>query len=146
MTYELAKQLKDAGFPQGESFENVLTQGIAMAYLRESKPDDVLLDKYEKALNSLRAMYEDDKEWVYQPSLSELIEACGDIILFKLPKENEWESELNGSWVAVQSSVYADSIYLCASDMFIDTSFSGETGSTPEEAVANLWLALNAKD
>lgn len=34
MNYELAKKLKDAGFPQGEVLENVLSKGVALAYLR----------------------------------------------------------------------------------------------------------------
>lgn len=62
LPYELAKQLKDAGFPQGDNFEEVTMEG-AKASLLESKR---------------RAMDEYGKESVHYPTLSELISACGD--------------------------------------------------------------------
>lgn len=124
MRYELAKQLKDAGFPQGEKFENVLQKGVLLAYLRESKPDDVLLDKYEKALNALKDVYKDDEEVVHVPSLEELIKACGDEFsrLVQTFEPKGWEAkstEINQRIV--------------------------QTGLTPSEALANLWLELNKK-
>lgn len=94
MNYELAKQLKDAGFPQRQrkgTFPWKLTK----------------------------------KEDCYVPTLSELIEACGDDLEeIKQMKESDlvsykWEAYTNGYYVV---------------------------GSTPEEAVANLWIALNKKD
>lgn len=57
---------------------------------------------------------------LWQPSLSELIEACGE--KFSNLRNDE------GRWIATASGVSY-----------------GQTGSTPEEAVANLWLALNEK-
>lgn len=84
MNYELAKQLKDAGFPwKGPFFENE-------EYYRE-----------------------------YYPTLSELIEACGDKF------DALVSSERSGGWMATDGR-----------------GLSGD-GSTPEEAVANLWLELN---
>ncbi len=128
ITYELAKELKDAGFPQGDSFENVIAHGTAMAYLRESKPSDELLEKYEKSLRDLKEMYEDDNEWVYQPTLSELIEACGD----KFGGISRAKHPIKiGQWAA----------YVITAIEFNDM----VGGSTPEEAVANLWLQLNKK-
>lgn len=81
MNYELAKKLKDAGFPQ---------DGIGQFI-------DVKLAS---------------------PTLSELIEACGD--KFRgLSKRANWRAQ--------------------------DVMGIEEFGDTPEEAVANLYLALNNK-
>ena len=52
MNYELAKELKDAGFPQDYS------QGVLAHFVFEA--DDITSDS------------------AYEPTLSELIEACGD--------------------------------------------------------------------
>ncbi len=90
MNYELAKELKDAGFTKG---------------------------------NIAAEMMEGEKE-TYYPTLSELIEACGEEFegVFK---------EIDG-W-----SASADKI-----DGYKD--YEGR-GSTPEEAVARLWLALTSR-
>lgn len=114
MNYGLAKKLRDAGFPQdGKNY--TVTGGR----------------RYAEGINS--------DEFAYVPTLSELIEACGDILLYKLPKNNKWSGE-KGVWVASDVKEY-----LCADTYFIDTSFDGHIGLTPEEAVARLWLALNKK-
>lgn len=82
MTYELAKQLKDAGW--GGIFFNTI-----------------------------------DKEYQGLPTLSELIEACGDGWKFQLTRAIEgWHCKMRG----------------CEGN-----------GQSPEEAVAKLWLALNSK-
>jgi hypothetical protein len=95
MTYELAKTLKDAGFPQN------LNPGNGEGFVYEGD--------HPKGPG------------VYCPTLSELIEACGsDFYELK---------NLTFGWIA-----NADSDYLKRGD-----------GSTPEEAVARLWLALNKK-
>ncbi len=83
MNYELAKQLKDAGFPQDEC----CVHGKS------------------------------GHDHVFEPSLSELIEACGD--------------EFHGLWRVMDEWFAKD-----ARGLEIK-------GSTPEEAVAKLWLALN---
>ena len=88
MNYELAKQLKDAGFP----------------------------DKYTKDCKCLPVL-----------SLSNLIEACGENFAGlgrnKFKKEIRWLASQNidkfGNWLGLYGH-----------------------GSTPEEAVAKLWLAL----
>jgi|SRR6185369_16818238 len=98
MTYELAKQLKDAGFPQ-----------------KQLK----LVDAYEQAL---------EKEQVYIPSLSELIEACAD----KFDSLCRNRRGLLGHEFVVWIAYHSDS-----------ATQTGD-GKTPEEAVAKLWLALNA--
>ena len=95
MDYKLAKQLKDAGFLQYGAGHNIWPIG------------------YDSMLH-------DSSIEVYKPTLSELIESCGESIgsLFQL--ENGWGAE---------SELYKlESI-----------------GNTPEMAVANLWLLLNNK-
>lgn len=69
-------------------------------------------------------------ESVKDPNLSELIKACGEHLshIKRLP---------NGVWFAVS--------HCGCSRHQIDGNNLEEVGSTPEEAVANLWLALNKK-
>jgi hypothetical protein len=99
MTYELAKQLKDAGFP------------------------------FNWGVNGDTMLYDDF------PSLSELIEACGDKFVLHSPKSKDINEEYytpsETEWTAYsQTERFGTIIY---------------KGSTPEEAVANLWLKLNEK-
>lgn len=82
-----------------------------------------LKDAGYKQGGSPNTMYSpDQKEIVYIPTLSELIKACGDdfsgLIINRGPL-----SDVNTKWS-------------CAGGRFIGL------GSTPEEAVANLWLSL----
>lgn len=92
MTYELAKQLKDAGFPQKEN-----------TYWKNERGEGTL--------------------GVYAPTLSELIEACGEEFY----------------------SIRKQTLKYCAESVASDDRFFQAKGSTPEEAVANLWLELNKK-
>jgi hypothetical protein len=98
MEYELAKELKDMGFPQGTTVDANRYNHLA--------PD-----------GNPTAPYLID--CAYIPTLEELIEACGGFAfkLLKLPGER---------WFAEESG---DNAY----------------GSTPLEAVARLYLALNKK-
>lgn len=68
-----------------------------------------------------------DGEVISCPTLSELIEACGDKFA-SLTREVQTSTFKTEGWVS----------YL------YDSILEGK-GSTPEEAVANLWLALNTK-
>lgn len=92
MNYELAKQLKEAGFPQG----------------------DMGGFNFQDNLN--------------YPTLSELIENCGDKFVSLMQTKKRW--------IATYSQ-----------EGFTPTSENDEsvTGSTPEIAVARLWLELNKK-
>lgn len=108
--YELAKELKDAGFPQ---------KGYGVY-----APDPAT------GLNFPNTGFT-----AYVPTLSELIEACG--FRFSLLKRIAPErGSLKDRWKA---------------DGYDGTPLEGsmaltsELGSTPEEAVARLWLALNKK-
>lgn len=89
MDYALAKALKDAGYPQERR------RGYACAPM------------------------ENDAEFVYTPTLPELIEAVKNLRLkFTL---NGFEDHWNAHCSTTES----------------------RSGSTPEEAVARLWLALH---
>lgn len=95
MTYELAKQLKDAGFQQIIPGDNRPHGGI-----------------WERGLEG-EAMI---------PTLSELIDACGaDFKSLRLDR---------GGWIADASAWLR---------------LSSITGSTAEQVMAELWLAINKK-
>ncbi len=107
ISYELALKLKEAGLKQwGHSF----------AFKKEDG-SNVLLTTLG---NNIEA---EKKGYMYSPSLSELIEACGD-------KFYALESPLDGTgyWTAKANQVGVS-----------------EMGKTPEEVVSLLWLALQNK-
>lgn len=94
MTYELAKKLKDAGFPYGEySFNTVYREEAPLAGQR-----------------------------IPVPTLSELIEACGE--RFDTLEYFRYTGGHLNKFVATYGKDYF------------------ESGKTPEEAVAKLWLSL----
>jgi len=101
MNYELALQLKNAGFPQTN--KGGIFQG-----------DEIKTELPGKAF-----------EMVSDPTLSELIEECGDrfdkleLIQSLDGKTKEWEATGDKYWNGY--------------------------GSNPKEAVSNLWLAINKK-
>jgi len=99
--YELAKELKDAGYLQ-----SACGGGI---FLEEDGPK--LQDQYPS------------EQSAYVPTLSELIEECGE--------DFETLSRFEGKFYC----------YLPHKEAYAQQ-FEGDT---PEEAVAKLWLALNKK-
>lgn len=106
MNYELAKELKEAGFPQkglGRWVDD--TNGIW-----SDRPD-----------------YDSKFAFAYFPSLEELIEACGEAFNdLQRPTSDTAERK----WYALATAPTKPWPH-------------GE-GETPTEAVARLWLALNA--
>lgn len=104
ISYGLAKELEEAGFPQSGDFYSP----------KEGQPN---------AGNVFfRPFKEDTVNMILLPTLSELIRACGEKFdcLTKVGINY-------GNWQAMSlASLLAN-------------------GSTPEEAVAKLWLALNTK-
>jgi len=92
MNYELAKKLKDAGFPK-ETF-------------RVTVPNNKYPNRYGQS---------------NCPTLSELIEACGEDL--------DGIMKSKGEWVAMKDR------YKSLGECFF--------GSTPQEAVARLWIELN---
>lgn len=109
ITYELAKQLKDAGFKQYGDGKRENEVGLPILIGMDFNSGEY-------------------GNYCYFPTLSELIEACGDRFygVLRGPFKKYWEA---GEYWG-----YAE--------------FCGTIGqgSTPEEAVANLWLELNKKD
>ncbi len=101
MNYKLAKKLKDAGFPQSPKNKEVWTY------------------QFEN-------MDEETGECVRIPTLSELIEACGEGIgtIWKSPVDHKWH----------------------ACTMVESNHLESDGYKYPEEAVANLWLKLNEQE
>ncbi len=110
MNYELAKKLKDAGFPQRLS--------VGTFYFSDLDGENLCLIKDGNDF---------PRDYNYRcivPTLSELIEACGDKF-YSLVKRGE-------NWFAQRSNSYGKLI-------------ADSLGKTPEEAVTNLFIALNTK-
>lgn len=110
LSYETALKLKEAGFPQGAN-ESYLCQ-----FNNETKEEDC----------------------AYNPTLSELIEAC--------PKKHTIEDYFEGDFTLQYWTTKLKQVWHCGYDGG-DGWYEGAEGegSTPEEAVANLWLELNKK-
>lgn len=118
ISYELAKKLKDAGFPQPESKNYdcwILTETYGSAYYSGVSNDiEPYLCRFTPGMTYTR--------WhIWVPTLSELIEACEDDFL-SLKRYKAF----GGTFCATSKKVKEE--YL---------------EPTPEEAVALLWLALN---
>lgn len=119
ITYELAKKLKDAGFKQE-------TAPISLyVWIDGAHAPYKLVDGYKDILNI--------KNCAYCPSLSELIEACGEwfFTLIKMPGE-EWRINEPKPYTSITRQMVNGTEYII--------------GKTPEEAVAKLWLKLNKND
>ncbi len=135
ISYELAKKLKDAGFPQVFKAGSCVLykneryihtggghNGNEGLYVREGHT--CCLDEYNKEdsdvdINNFIKNIE-DTDLLLLPSLSELIEACGESF-YSLDRSNlGWQ---------------------CSGEKHIVSNFF----KTPEESVANLWLKLNEK-
>ena len=116
MNYELCKSLKDAGFPQ----ENT---GYCCYY--------IYTDRY----GYLESVGDQPQEgFIRKPSLSELIEACAE--------DEQTFNLFNGYLIGKEGMWHASSTYI------VHPEHGGSLichGSTPEEAVARLWLELNKK-
>ncbi len=116
MNYELAKELKEAGFHQN-------TDGggeVLWPY-----------GKYPKPRTDIGG------EMVYAPTLSELIEACGEEF-WSLERRKRGDPlspiDYEKEWIAVEHPRNSDEL--------LKTKCLGDT---PEEAISRLWLALNKK-
>lgn len=101
ISYELAKSLKDAGFPQP--------------------------DGHARGILSFKGSFVDE---AYIPTLSELIEACGDRFHCLVHEMNGGIDSDREFWSAGTTRDVTD----------------WQNGSTPEEAVAQLYLKLHAKE
>ena len=127
MNYDLAKQLKDAGFPQDKSQFIMRKYTLAKdAVIWQRPPDGMAL-----------ATLSGDLEWQLAfPTLSELVEACGDkFASLNLDKNDDfkWSAyTTKGKW-------REDLNDYCESECC-----GYQQGTTPEEAVAHLWLVLHS--
>ena|SRR5271155_4165582 len=114
INYELAKELKDAGFPQKTRFGSF--------YYHETTTE-FATPKVDLWLENLSTLKQPSCD-VLSPNLEELIEACGkDFIALSMSDDD------SGDWCAMGTGYNLGDI----------------EGSTPTEAVARLWLALNKK-
>ena len=93
MTYETAKKLKDAGFPQ-----NVWDFTLSNYAYNES--EELHLLHYDNDTdwligNDYQSRKSDGIDWTKEPTLSELIEACGDVFydLQQKPIKEGWEAQ-----------------------------------------------------
>ncbi len=100
MNYELAKELKDAGFSYRKDLHFAL------------KPDNTRRTVGDK----------EEGEYVYEPTLSELIEACGEHFEVLKHEKDGWRATWHDKVTEVNGY-----------------------GQTPVEAAARLWLILNKK-
>jgi hypothetical protein len=114
ITYSLAKELKDAGFPQIKN-PNIVTQGYYLNPL------------------GLKTYSPLSKRAVFLPTLSELIEACGDRFK-RLVRQSKTKYKAQGKGASREDGN--------RKSWFPDIHI---IGSSPEEAVAKLWLELNKK-
>lgn len=120
MDYSLAKRLKEAGFPQ----RTVRGNKPDAAYMKYGYP--MYMCEHGNSNCPDGATYYTCRKTAYMPPLAELIEACGRHYETLTRRVDEmYNTKEWGAWA------------------FNKTSAS--TGPTPEIAVANLWLALNAK-
>lgn len=125
MKYELAKQLKENGFSQEGDETYIVDGALSMGgTFKKTENGMVLVGDYSSS--------------VYCPTLSELIEACGDKelsmsckTLFSLTQEIGLTDTGWKVWWYAYKNIGGERV--------------GFNGSTPEEAVANLWLELNKK-
>lgn len=114
MNYELAKELKDAGFPQ---YVDESPNGRRYYFINEDNLS--FIHKGGPGTSSIDNAH-DGSDIMLAPTLEELIEACPQFTrLFVTQNETDcWRAE----------SDHPE----CIGDAF-----------TPQEAVARLWLALN---
>lgn len=134
MNYELARQLKDAGFEQRNDlldfeFNKEPLHEVGYHLLRENG------DSYDEFNDRTMYLYyfsedyvkgEGTKYIVYIPTLEELIDACGDELhIISRNKQEGW------------------SAYNHEEGYYSEKTSIRTTGKTPTESVAKLWLELN---
>lgn len=126
MNYELAKQLKDAGFPLISLATPAIAQTASRSY----------------CVFCGFPFLEIDGQYYLQPVLDVLIAACGEGI-FQLLRQSEWHARTTDKWQAVMAR---PQIMKELSMKELHRAQLEVYGQTPEEAVARLWLALNKLD
>ncbi len=124
LSYNLAKELKDAGFPQ-----DIKSGDMSCGC------EDRMKDSISRGEN-IKLVFDCRHERVYIPTLSELIEACGKAFcsLDRLEDVDKW---IATRFYPTYKSNSDDSYSLLVNKI------STRSYNTPEEAVAHLWLDLN---
>ena len=116
MNYKLAKQLKDAGFPQNTIW--VWTKDGSMNV--EPKRYCMNIEEEREEVFNLQNSF-----IVADPTLSELIDACENELYFRLDSYmDEWRARISGN--KNEKDIHIECL-----------------GKTTKEAVAKLWLRLN---
>lgn len=142
MNYELALKLKDAGFPQKDNPEQQMLQEEGDPFPPNNR---TMWIKYfnPEYVEKMR------EKIVYIPTLEELIEACGNGFT-NLALIKSFPESLGRFWYENHPELkkLEPPFWVCSwtengvNDSADNWKYQGET---PEEAVANLWLALNEK-
>jgi hypothetical protein len=123
ISYDLVKQLKEAGFPQEFEYHG--------GYYCDQKGY-----RSPQVSNSVLGIEEDT---AYAPTLSELIEAVGDLPLLL-------GRRAGGKWAAgILPNKEATFDYWIIDDAISPRGKLVWGADSPEQAVARLWLALNSK-
>jgi hypothetical protein len=119
MTYEIAKQLKDAGFPQKlhERIAWYTAKGYEIV-IGDEMVGEVLSDARVSVVKSPT----DGRDDVYVPTLSELIEVCGNKI-YRMERQGD------GQWAVLENPC-------------INLPKRQYIFPELDVAVAHLWLAL----
>lgn len=135
MNYDLAKKLKDAGFPQVGNGDVLMLHNPDLV---EGNIEDQTISRvpyYQYVLSVKSEYYNRYGDDVYDPTLSELIEACGEKFTSLIRNNGDYNC-----WVASWNNFKkGDKIMgMTTTSSFI----SGGARHTPEEAVANLYLEL----
>jgi hypothetical protein len=125
MNYELAKKLKDAGFPQeidlGDRYYDPVSNEV---FINGQSVEIDFCSRYDS---------HPELGQVKIPSLSELIEECGK----HLSHIKQYPAK--GHWFAVSHTKdYKKPHPLSGNNI-------EEDGDSPEEAVAKLWIEINEK-
>ncbi len=151
ITNETALKLKEAGFPQKE--ENCFFYG------KHFYQDDFDKPEGEGDIEVFYSEECDHDEYggrheiiCYSPTLSELIEACGEKFTglernkfsgkYLANYQKPWSIKKKPWWTILLPSKYKIALTSAFSQTYENTL---EIGSSPEEAVADLWIALNKK-
>jgi|ERR1035437_2178547 hypothetical protein len=134
MNYELAKKLKEAGFLQeyrktDPAMDWAYTNAGDLVMLHDDCDTDWwIAQAYNDSWENLeRGLLYVKTNWFKCPTLSELIEACG--------------KKLHCLVHTIDGGIDSDREFWSVGVDNVVTNWVNAT--TPEEAVANLWLALN---
>lgn len=148
MYYDLAKQLKDAGFPQKLWNFSYHPSKDLCSFAYDDEGEFHLLhhdnDEGGSVGNDYSHRENANINWTACPTLSGLIEACG--------RRFEWLGLYSAIPYGYNNDLYFNKDkWVCGKwncpiyhegDYFTEDS----RGHTPEEAIANLWLILNKHD